>query len=298
MSRRTRAFREEGGKPLYMKEIETRRRSERLYRELAIRVSGTDGQGQRFGEVTCTLVLSRHGAKILLTRTLFPNQEVTIRSLETGKESRARVVGRIGGDEEGSYYGLELLEQKADIWGIEFPSADDAELAVGRVLLACVNCHAQELAYLDEFALEVLLANQRLSRPCKRCAETSLWQEAAAQEGPEPPSPAARGAGLPPAPQRRTRNDRRHVRLKLKVDACIRRPQGGEEVVPTINVSRGGFRFASRSRYPVGSLIDAALPFTRDAANIFAPGRIVYAGPAAGEEEVCVYGVSYVPLHK
>jgi hypothetical protein len=242
-----------------------------------------------FVEETCTLVLGRHGAKILLTRTLLPDQEISIRCLETGKESLARVVGRIGGDEEGSYYGIELLEPEAGIWGIEFPAADEAELAVGRVLLECVSCHAQELAYLDEFALEVLLANQRLSRPCKRCAETSLWKEVPAQGGPEAPLGA---------PKPRTRNDRRHVRVGLKVKACIRHPQVGEEVVPTINVSRGGFRFASRARYPIGSLLDAALPFTRDAANIYAPGRIVYAGEAPGEQEVYVYGVSYLPRHK
>jgi hypothetical protein len=272
-----------------MTDIESRRRSERVYRELLIRVSGTDGKGQTFVEETCTLVLGRHGAKILLTRALLPDQEITIRCLETGNESLARVVGRIGGDEEGSYYGIEVLEPEANIWGIEFPAPDEAELAVGRVLLECVSCHTQELVYLDEFALEVLLANERLSRPCKRCAQTSLWQEVAAQEGRETPLPAG---------ERRTRNDRRHVRLDLKVKACIRHPEGGEEVVPTKNVSRGGFRFASRSRYPVGSLIEAALPFTRDAANIFAPGRIVYAGEAPDEPEAYVYGVSYLPLHK
>jgi hypothetical protein len=281
-----------------MKDIETRRRSDRVYRELTIRVSGTDGKGQSFMEETCTLVLSRHGAKILLTRTLFPNQELTIRCHESGKESLARVVGRIGGDEEGSYYGMELLERESRIWGIEFPSADDAEMAAGRVLLACGSCHAQELAYLDEFALEVLLANQRLSRLCKRCGETTLWQETAAREGRETPSPAKLGAGLQPGQERRTRNDRRYVRVGLKVNACIRHSQGGEEVVPTINVSRGGFRFTSRTHCPVGSLIDAALPFTRDAANIFAPGRIVYAGEAPGEGGMRVYGVAYLPLRK
>jgi hypothetical protein len=281
-----------------MKDIETRRRSDRVYRELAIRVAGTDAKGRGFMDETCTLVLSRYGAKILLKCTLFPNQELTVRCHETGRESLARVVGRIGGDEEGSYYGIELLERESDIWGIEFPSADDAEMAAGRVLLACGSCHAQGLTYLDEFALEVLLANQRLSRLCKRCGETTLWQEIAAQEGGETPSPAELEAALQPGRERRTRNDRKYVRVDLKVNACIRHSQGGEEVVATQNVSRGGFRFTSRTHYPVGSLIDAALPFTRDAANIFAPGRIVYAGDAPGEEGMHVYGVAHLPLRK
>jgi hypothetical protein len=281
-----------------MKDMETSRRSDRVYRELPIRVSGRDNEGQPFTEETCTLVLSRHGAKILLTRPLLPNQEVTIHCHETGQQSLARVAGRIGGDEEGYYYGVELLERQSDLWGIEFPSADDADRAVGRLLLECGTCHAQELAYLDEFALEVLLANQRLSRPCKRCAETTVWQEVTEPEGHGAPAAGEPRAGLPPAAERRTRNDRRHVRLDLKVNACIRHPEGGEEVVPTKNVSRGGFRFASRTHYPVGSLIEAALPFTRDAANIFAPGRIVYAGQAPGEVGVFVYGVAYLPLRK
>ena len=281
-----------------MKDTETRRRSDRVYRELGLRVSGTDAKGREFMDEACTQVLSRYGAKILLKRTLFPNQELTIRCHETGRESLARVVGRIGGDEEGSYYGMELLERDSGIWGIEFPSADDAEMAAGRVLLACVSCHAQELAYLDEFALEVLLANQRLSRLCKRCGETTLWQEIAAQEGGETSSPAELEAALQPGRERRTRNDRKYARVDLKVNACIRHSQGGEEIVATLNVSRGGFRFTSRTHYPVGSLIDAALPFTRDAANIFAPGRIVYAGEVPGEEGMRVYGVAYLPLRK
>lgn len=281
-----------------MNDIETRRRSDRVYRELAIRVSGADNEGQAFVEETCTLVLSRHGAKILLSRPLLPNQELTVHCHETGQQSLARVTGRIGGDDEGYYYGVELLERQSDLWGIEFPSADDAEMAVGRLLLECGSCHAQELAYLDEFTLEVLLANQRLSRQCKRCGEITVWQETVAPPGREAAAAAGLEAGLPPAPELRTRNDRRHVRLDLKVTACVRHPESGEEVVPTKNVSRGGFRFASRAHYPVGSVIEAALPFTRDAANIFAPGRVVYAGQAPEEAGVFVYGVAYLPLRK
>ncbi len=97
----------------------------------------------------------------------------------------------------------------------------------------------------------------------------------------------------PAAQPKRTRNDRKHVRLDLKVSVCIRSPQLGEEVAITVNVSRGGFRFRSPRRYREGWLIEAALPYSQTAANIFAAARIVYA--AEEGDGLYVYGVQYVP---
>ncbi len=276
-------------------EPEGKRRSDRVILELPIVVSGTDCLGEAFLEQTRTLILTRHGAKILLNRKLVPDQEVSIRCHETGRECDARVVGQIGGTENEFHYGIELLDLNANLWGIEFPQREDSEAAVGGVLLECIRCRTRALTYLNEFEADVLEANRHLSRYCKKCTDTSLWREAQLLPGEKLPEeeekkPALAESATPP---RRTRNDRKHVRLDLKVSVCIRSPQYGEEIATTVNVSRGGFRFRSQRHYREGWLIEAALPYSPTAPNIFAAARIVYA--AVEGEGLNVYGAQYIP---
>jgi hypothetical protein len=61
----------------------------------------------------------------------------------------------------------------------------------------------------------------------------------------------------------------------MKASAYIRR-YGAEEIVECEDVSRGGFRFKSRQPYPVGSLIQAAVLYTKSSGDIFVAGRIAY----------------------
>jgi hypothetical protein len=274
------------------------RRSERVTLELPILVTGTDCMGDVFLEQSHTIVLGRQGAKICLQRKLVPDQDINIRCHATGRESDARVVGQIGTSPEGAFcYGVELLNPEIDLWGIEFPGAGETEAAVGRVLMECVRCRTRELVCLHEFEAEVLDANHYLSRPCKKCADTSVWKETTLQPGEELPAEAKPAPELLPSPPLRTKNDRKHVRLDLKVNVCIRDPQYGEEVVVTENVSRGGFRFKSRRHYAEGWMIEAALPYSPGGANIFAAARIMYAKELPGSGE-SVYGVAYVPANQ
>jgi hypothetical protein len=271
------------------------RRSDRVVIELPIVVTGTDCMGDMFLEQSNTAVVGRHGAKIVLTRKLGPDQEVNVRCHATGRESEVRVVGQIGSTPEGAfYYGVALLDPDIDLWGIEFPSAEEAEGAVGRALLECVRCHTRELVYLYEFEAEVLDANHYLARHCRKCVDSSVWRETTLPAGEELP-PEAEAILEPFAPPpKRTKNDRKHVRLDLKVNACIRDPMYGEEIVVTENVSRGGFRFRSKKHYAEGWLIEAALPYSPGGANIFAAARIMYA-EELGTSGESVYGVAYVP---
>jgi hypothetical protein len=269
------------------------RRSDRVVIELPIVVTGTDCMGDMFLEQSSTVVVGRHGAKIVLTRKLAPEQEINIRCHATGRESDVRVVGQIGTTPEGtSYYGVALLDPDIDLWGIEFPAAEEAEGAVGRVLLECVRCHTRELVYLYEFEAEVLEANRSVSRYCRKCTDATVWREVTLPAGEELPREAAVGEPFAPA-AKRTKNDRKHVRLDLKVNVCIRDPMYGEEVVVTENVSRGGFRFRSKKHYAEGWLIEAALPYTPGGPNIFAPARIMYT-EELGTSGESVYGVAYV----
>ena len=274
----------------------TARRSDRITIELPVVVTGSDALGSGFLEQGITAVIGRHGAKILLQRKLVPHQEINIRCLTTSKESDARIIGQVGGTLDGFfYYGVELLDSDTNIWDIEFPPVDESEVAVGRVLLECIRCHSRELVYLHEIEAEVFEVNRSLSRHCRKCSDLSVWREThlrADEELPQAPSQPA--AALPPPPPKRTRNDRKHLRLDLKVEVCVRHPQYGEEIVGTVNVSRGGFRFKSRKNYGEGWVIEAALPYQRGGANIFAAARIVYVGQDPSEG-VNVYGVAYIP---
>jgi PilZ domain len=271
------------------------RRSDRVPLELPITVSGTDCLGSGFVEQTRTTMLGRHGAKILLKRKLVPEQEINVRCLKTGRETDARVVGQTGGDEEVYSYGVELLDPNVDLWDIQFPPEAEPQAAVGRVLLSCVRCRHQELAHLDEFEMEVLEATNFLSRHCSRCNDTNLWVRPSGEEV-EGAAPAAAppGAEAGTLHRKRTRNDRKFVRMDLEVEVCIHHAQYGEEIAKTVNVSRGGFRFKSRKGYGEGWVIEAALPYSPGAANIFTPGRIVYTGELR-EEGIYVYGVMYIP---
>jgi len=91
-------------------ENEDARRSDRVPVELPIVVTGTDAMGAGFLEQTRTIMVGRHGAKILLSRKLAPEQEINIRCLKTARESDARIVGQLGSEGESYYYGVELLE--------------------------------------------------------------------------------------------------------------------------------------------------------------------------------------------
>jgi hypothetical protein len=264
------------------------RRSDRVYLELKIQISGVDATGESFAEQTQTLVVSRHGAKVISRHVLVPRQPLNIRCYKTGIETLARVVGQIGQTDEGYYYGLELSDVQVNVWAIEFPSLAEAFDAAGRVLLECIRCRAQEVVHLDVFALEVLLANQTLLRPCKQCPGlgNSLWKQAAMKEAEHM---AVGETSVMPV---RTSNERRDPRIALKVAVCVRHSEFGEELATTENISRGGFRFRSRRRYALGTVIEAALPYTPGAANIFAPAQIVYAEESP-VEELYAHGVAY-----
>jgi hypothetical protein len=260
------------------------RRSERVSVELPIQVSGSDATGREFYEEARTTVVSRDGAKIRVARKLAPQQELIIRCLETGREAIGRVVGQIETGPEGYTYGISLIDAAASPWGIEFPPSTGE--AAGRVVLECLACHSREVAYLDEFELEVLEATQALSRHCKRCTDASVWKKSFGEVPPEPP-PAPR-----PAVPVEQHEKRREPRRALRVSACIRSKEFGEDLVMTQNVSRHGVCFESSQHYVQGWMIEVAVPYSKGGGNIFVPGRIAYARETPPSELV-VCGVQY-----
>jgi len=266
------------------------RRSDRISLELPIQVAGTDAFGQDFTDDCRTIVVSRYGAKIALSRDLVPDQEVNVTCSSTGKSADARIVGLISSGDGTWHYGIEFLDPEINLWGIDFPPLSESEKGVGRVLLECQHCHARELVYLSEFEAEVFEANGCLSRRCKRCTEATLWKRARPEASGEVPDSSS-------SARLRTENERQRVRVSLKMAACIRSRQYGEEVVTTENVSRGGLRFRSAKRYAVGWEIEVAVPYSPGGSNIFAPARVENAVTSAADG-LTAYGLSYIPIHK
>ncbi len=266
------------------------RRTDRVSINLAIQISGLDASGQAFTDKTRTLVVSRHGAGILLKRMLLPEQELKLRCGPTGKETRVRVVGLAGSGPDGYHYGVEILDPEVDLWELVFPPLSEGHQAAARILLECERCHASELSYLNEYDLEVFQAHGALARECKACASTTIWKQSTAGStldlAPAPvPTP-------PPAPLR-SRNTRGEARVPINTEACIRHPQQGEEIVKTLNASRSGLCFKSTKSYEPGTVVEVAIPYSRKAGNIFTAAKIEHAEPLAGQA-IIIYGASYV----
>jgi PilZ domain len=260
------------------------RKSERISLVMPIQVSGTNLFGDIFMCDAWTEVVSQNGARIRLPQNLAPDQEITVHCLETYKEAAARVVGRVNGKSKENVYGIILMNPESSPWGIHFPQRGDSAGAVGRIVLECLACHTRELAYLDSFELEVLESNEALSRFCKRCTDSTMWRKSFDPLPPTQEDPQS----LPGSGQEHRREARREVRIV----ACIRSREFGEELVKVRNVSRSGLCFEGRRTYEEDLKIDVAIPFSSGGGNIFLPARITRAqnvSPGA----ITLFGVEY-----
>lgn len=274
-----------------------RRRSDRVSLFSAVRVRGKDAAGESFSEQARTVLVTLHGAAIVINRELAPNQRINIRCYGMDTEAESRVVGRIEKRPDGFLYGVQFLDPAVNPWNIKFPAAGPAPDAVGRLLLQCGECQRRELVYVDELELEVFGANQCLSRLCSPCQKVTAWkatpQEISAGDGGDP-APAAGLDESVAALVPRSRNDRKYVRVRMKLRACVRHAELGEEVVECEDVSRGGFCFTSRKPYTRDTLLEAAVPYLAGQANIFTRARIANVRPAPDGKGPSKYGVTYI----
>jgi len=259
------------------------RRSDRVCLTLLLEVSGIDAAGEKFREPARTMLISSHGAVILLDRHLAAEQQLHLqRTAESHahRQGMTRVVGEFGRQAEGFLYGVETLDNSIDLWGVEFPPLAASEEAVARILLECTYCRRREVVYLNEMELTGFESNHGLARHCKTCGVPSIWVQAAHEEA-NKRSAADAGAADgshngESADSIAHENQRRALRLKTRLNACIRFPQADDELVVCEQISSAGLCFRSRRRYDPNSRIDVAVPYTQSSANIFVPARIVH----------------------
>jgi hypothetical protein len=267
------------------------RRSDRVSLTLLLEISGKDAAGHEFKEACRTLLINRSGAVILLERDLAPEQEIHLRRQapsERHREGRVRVVGQFGRQKEGYLYGVEIIDEANDLWGIEFPAIADSTAAVARMLLECTYCHNREVAYLNDLELRGFETNRGIARHCKSCGVPSIWTQAPHEDEKKIAARAARGRrtgdGPGSVPESGEQRERARLRLKTRLTACIRQTGSDDELAVCEDISPIGMCFRSKRRYESGATVDVAVPYSPDAANIFMPARIVYSEelPKAG----------------
>ena len=102
-----------------------RRRSTRLAIAIPIAISGKDTGGHTFKENSRTVVINKHGAKILTFHQLGMGAEITIENRALGRAARAAVVwiGDRPSSKDAMEVGIQLINAE-NIWGIEFPPDD------------------------------------------------------------------------------------------------------------------------------------------------------------------------------
>ena len=157
-----------------MREIE-RRRSERLLLTVPIQVEGVNRWGEKFSEATRTIVINRQGARIFLKEPVAAGAVVLVSNNMGHRKAKFRVVGPTQpATAEGGEWGLECLDEKANLWGIGFPPPQQ-ELGSCTALIECRRCHALKLSALSMVELEVLGTSGLLVKECEPCGRSTPW---------------------------------------------------------------------------------------------------------------------------
>jgi hypothetical protein len=271
-------------------EIKSPCRNDRVSASIPIQVSWTGRRGEQIDGVAKTLTISRNGATIVLSQKLVPIQEITVRCAGTDKFVTARVVGLVGQEAGGHIYGVTFIDSNVNLWDIELPPATEPENAKSPVFLECASCLTRAWVDLDEIQTEVFEAQRIITLSCEHCASWTIWG-LASHDAPSR-SDSKRTLESSPAPAPRTVNERKHARVLTKMNACVRHAGLVDEVVRVKDASRGGFRFVSPNYHHDGSYIMVAMPYTRDASNIFVSARIIWRRKISHMKRY-EYGVTY-----
>ena len=238
------------------------------------------------------LAMNRNGAIFSLDHKLGPLQQVTIRCMGADKEVNAQILGHIRDEYEHHVYGLSFLEPIP--FDPKLPLIDELQDATSAHLLECNSCQTHEVTFLDFIHMEVFEANRNVSLYCKQCAVSTVWKLAQHEAANDRILRAERPSQPKVAREPRTRNERRHFRVRLKrFRACIRCRGFLDEIVPVKNVSSGGFCFVSARNYDEGMDIDVVIPYTLDIGKIFVPARVTRIRELPGRRK-SEYGVALV----
>jgi len=92
--------------------------------QVAVRIRGTDAQGQNFEENTETLAINAHGALVLLSARLTSGSKVHMKHNKTEEEQECHVAF-LGPVRSGrAEIGLEFSAPRPTFWRVAFPPED------------------------------------------------------------------------------------------------------------------------------------------------------------------------------
>ncbi len=280
----------------------TVRADNRIQKEIAILLIGSDALGVAFVEKTKTVVLSRRGAGIVSTHKLGVEEELILIQPDCNREAEVRVVGQIGSADGYYTYGVAFLNTDLKFWDVDFTSAKDAENVRHSMALRCNSCGLHELIDYSSFESDVYAVHDGLLRDCKHCRRSTLWKSNASKD-PDVPSAVEAVpvmAEPPPAeasvPSKSAKNRRRHMRIDVNFAGCVRLDGFGDDIVVCENISRGGLCFKSSRRYQESAGIEVAAPCSPGLAEIPVSARIVYVQELP-EEKLFRYGAEFLPVN-
>lgn len=260
----------------------TRRRSDRILAPVRIRVIANDASGVSFAEETVTVSFNQQGARISLTHSLLPDDIILVKNLVNDIEEEFRVVGgfqQVFGERR--EWGVESLNPKTTIWGVEFSAPSEG--LQPKVLIECAACKRATQSPLSSIEYDVLLSTGLISRHCERCGETTRWRPSEQTVTPEMIK-----AGTPSPNQ----SERRRVRrLKLVMRIRVRNAWGITDVAQTRDVSKAGLCFISTQRFSVGDEIFIVLPFADQQVPVETKGKVVWSAEGSAGR---FYGVMYL----
>lgn len=252
---------------------------------LPIRVSGKTGRGEKLQEYTKTVEVGHYGIKFGLKSSLRPRQRIRIQNVRKHAEAPFRVVGQIPGpDAAVKFWGAECLDPSPGFWGINFPPVEQIQDATTRILLQCRKCKTQAGSYLSDLETEAFALTKRAVLFCDTCRRWTRWLTP--RPGPEAGTPRS----ILPAKEVEKRANRR---LPLEMVACLQSHKGNEEVVKSVDISKGGLAVLSKKSYPKDSFLKVAFPYTEGGGNIFILARVERV-LTTEEPGVFLYGIQFL----
>ncbi|HLY61639.1 MAG TPA: PilZ domain-containing protein [Terriglobia bacterium] len=273
-----------------------KRRSDRLWLTVPVRVEGADSAGEKFECEGRVINLNRHGARIQVSRELTQSQPIRLKSPDAEHQADFRVVEIISAagspDVE---YGAECLSETQNFWQIEFPPPEYSESEVSRVLLECNKCNTMALLPLTLSEVQAVRSMGWVGKSCPVCAGISLWKYAQvgktqsehhSKDSHRRPSSWVSGA--------LESNARNHRRVYVIMPLGVRDAEGNEEITRTENISKCGFCFASDKIYRLGESITVTFENAPDslAHTTVLPAQIIREQSILGAQRK-LYGATY-----
>jgi hypothetical protein len=97
------------------------RRDQRVHLEMPVRVYGYGTDKRPFVQETRTVNVSAHGARIVLTATVSPEQKIILTNMKTREDVVCRVVHLQSARSKRTEVGIEFIHDAPRFWHMAFP---------------------------------------------------------------------------------------------------------------------------------------------------------------------------------